>query len=410
MPLTALEVANAKHSGTSDKPERLHDEEGLYLELAPAGGRWWRLKYRIGGKEKRISLGVYPKVSLKDARAARDEARTLIARGIDPSAERKALKASAGKLASRSFEAIAREWHATHSSKWTERHATKIMRRLEQHVFPVIGSSDIASIEPTHIFPILLQFKERGNLHSGHRAHQDISQIFRHAVISGRAPRDPSADLRGFIPAAKEKNHASIRDMKEIGGLLRAMDDYTGSLITRCALRLAPLVFVRPGELRHAEWAEFNFDANEWRIPAAKMKMRDPHIVPLSKQAIAIIEELRPLTCNGRYLFPGERTRDRPMSENTINAALRRLGYSKEEMTGHGFRSMASTLLNEYGWGVDAIERQLAHAERNKVRAAYNHAQYLPERRRMMQWWADALDMIRNGKEAEIRHTTRRKA
>jgi integrase len=244
----------------------------------------------------------------------------------------------------------------------------------------------------------LRRVEKRGALETAHRILQNVGAIFRYAIVTGRAERDTSADLRGALPPAKPKHHPSITDPKAIGELLRLMDTYEGSFVTKCALKLAPLVFIRPGELRNGEWKEVDIEKAEWRIPPERMKMRQVHIVPLSKQAIAILEELKPLTGSGKYLFPGERSRDRPMSNNTVNASLRRLGYGKEEMTGHGFRSMASTLLNENGWNRDAIERQLAHGERDKVRGAYNYAELLPERRKMMQWWADYLDEVANGK------------
>jgi integrase len=392
MPLTDTAIRNAK---PKDKPYKLADEKGLFLLVNPNGSRWWRLKFRIGGKEKLLSLGVYPAVSLKEARDKRDEARKLIAQGIDPCAQRKATRAAEAET----FEAIAREWLAKFGPSWTPEHAERITRRFERNVFPWIGARPVREVTAPELLAVLRRIEERGALDTAHRAHQNCGQVFRYAVATGRAERDPSADLRGALPPVNDKHHASITDPKAIGALLRAMEGYQGSFVVLCALRLAPLVFVRPGEMRGAEWAEIDFEKAEWRIPASKMKMREQHIVPLSVQALAILRELHPLTGAGRYLFPSERTGERPMSENTVNAALRRLGYSKDEMTGHGFRSMASTLLNEQGWHRDAIERQLAHAERNAVRAAYNYAEHLPERRRMMQAWADYLDGLKNGAE-----------
>jgi integrase len=392
MPLTDTAIRNAK---PQLKPFKLFDGGGLFLLVNPNGSRWWRLKFRIGGKEKLLSLGVYPDVSLKEARDKRDEARKLIAQGIDPSAQRKATRAAEAET----FEAIAREWLAKFGPSWTPEHAERITRRFERNVFPWIGARPVREVTAPELLAVLRRIEERGALDTAHRAHQNCGQVFRYAVATGRAERDPSADLRGALPPVNDKHHASITDPKAIGALLRAMEGYQGSFVVLCALRLAPLVFVRPGEMRGAEWAEIDFEKAEWRIPASKMKMREQHIVPLSVQALAILRELHPLTGAGRYLFPSERTGERPMSENTVNAALRRLGYSKDEMTGHGFRSMASTLLNEQGWHRDAIERQLAHAERNAVRAAYNYAEHLPERRRMMQAWADYLDGLKNGAE-----------
>jgi integrase len=389
MPLTATTIRNAKPQVT---PVRLFDGGGLYLEVAPRGGKWWRLKYRFGGKEKRISLGVYPDIGLKEARDKRDAARRQLAAGIDPGETRKAVKAAQGERDANSFEAVAREWFAKYSPSWAESHADKIIRRLERDIFPWIGARTAGEVAAPELLAVLRRIEHRGAVETAHRAMQNCGQIFRYAIATGRALRDPSADLRGALPPVKEKHHASITDPKAIGDLLRAIGGYRGSFVTQCALRLAPLVFVRPGELRQAEWADFNLDAAEWRIPGGRMKMREQHIVPLAVQAVAILRDLHALTGANRYVFPGARTNGRPMSENTVNAALRRLGYRSDEMTGHGFRSMASTLLNEQGWHRDAIERQLAHAERNAVRAAYNYAEHLAERRKMMQAWADYID------------------
>jgi integrase len=394
MPLTEIAVRKAKASA---KPARLFDSGGLYLEIAPSGGKWWRFKYRFGEKEKRLSLGVYPEVSLKAARAKRDDARRLLAEGIDPSEHRQQSKNTIAAKAANSFEAVAREWFAKFSENWVDTHSSKILRRLERDLFPWLGTRPINSIAAPELLSALRRIESRGALETAHRAMQNCGQVFRYAVATGRAERDPTGDLRGALPPVKEKHHASIRDPKAIGALLRAIDGYEGALVTKCALRLAPLLFVRPGELRKAEWTEFNLDAAEWRIPAERMKMREQHIVPLSTQAVAILRELHALTGARRYVFPGARTNGRPMSENTVNAGLRRLGYAKDEMTGHGFRSIASTLLNEQGWHRDAIERQLAHAERDNVRAAYNFAEHLSERRKMMQAWADYLDGLKAG-------------
>jgi integrase len=393
MPLTDITVRNSK---ASDKTLRLKDERGLYLEVNPKGGKWWRLRYWMNGKENRLSLGVYPDVSLKDARDRRDEARKLIANGVDPAQVRKEEKAEALESAE-TFETIAREWHARVSPSWTASTAKTNITRLELDIFPYIGTKQIKDIAAPELLAALRRVESRGAEETARRLRTLCGQVFRYAVATGRCERDPAADLRGALAKAKPKNFASIRDPREVAGLLRAIDNYAGSPETLAALKLAPLVFVRPGELRHAEWAEIDLESAEWRIPAEKMKMRDSHIVPLSKQAVALLRELHLLTGHGRYCFPSERTKDRPMSENTVNAALRRMGYSKEEMTGHGFRAMASTLLHEQGWQSDVIERQLAHAERNKVKAAYNRAGHLPERRRMMQAWADYLDALKAG-------------
>lgn len=397
MPLSDTKIKSLKPGIKQDgtvtrKAYKVTDEKGLYIEIKPNGSKLWRFKYRIDGKEKLLSVGIYPDVSLKEARNRRDDLRKQVAGGIDPSDLRKAQKlANAGM---ESFEFVAREWHIKHQINWSEGHAARILTRLENDVFPWLGRKNISEIKPPELLQVLRRVENRGALETAHRIHQVCSQIFRYAVATGRAERDSAADLKGAIPPAKSKHHASITDPKKIGGLLRAISSYSGAFVTSCALKLAPLVFVRPGELRNAEWSEIDFDNAEWRIPAKKMKMKTLHIIPLSKQALSVLEELSPLTGSGKYLFPSTRTKTRPMSENTVNAALRRLGYSKEDMTGHGFRSMASTLLNEQGWNKDAIERQLAHSERDGVRAAYNYAEYLPERKKMMQAWADYLERL----------------
>jgi integrase len=398
MPLTDVKVRTTKPNG---KAFKLFDSGGLYLELGPAGGKYWRWKYRFAGKEKRLAFGVYPDVSLKAAREKRDKARQQLAAGIDPGEARKAEKqAQAGAEA---FEAVAREWHAKFSPSWVPSHRDRILRRLDNDVFPWVGKRPISDIRAPEVLALLRRIESRGALETAHRAMQNCGQIFRYAVATGRAERDPTGDLRGALPPPKEKHHASILEPKRITELLRAIDGYQGFLVTKCALRLAPLVFVRPGELRKAQWQEIDLEKAEWRIPAERMKMREHHIVPLSRQAVEILREIEPLTNRPmpsrpnapRYVFPSARTRERPMSENAILAALRRMGYTKEEMTGHGFRSMASTLLHEQGCNHQAIERQLAHAERNSVSAAYNFAEHLSERRKMMQDWADYLDGLK---------------
>lgn len=390
--LTDVKIKSLK---TKEKPYAVADEKGLSIEVSPKGSKWWRFKYRFEGKQKRLSLGTYPDVNLKLARERRDNLRKQVADGIDPAEARKAEKRSKAGL--ESFEAVTREWHQKHKHNWSDEHAERTLARFEKNVFPWLGSKNINDISAPELLAALRRIESRGALDTAHRTHQQCGQVFRYAVATGRAERDPSADLKGALPPAKSKHHASLTEPKQVGELLRAINGYSGYFPTQCALRLAPLVFVRPKELRSAEWSEFDLEKAEWRIPAKKMKMRVLHIVPLSKQALAILEELKPLTGSGKYLFPSNRTVSRSMSENTINGALRRLGYTKEEMTGHGFRSMASTLLNELGWNRDAIERQLAHSERDGVRAAYNYAEYLPERKKMMQAWADYLDGLAKG-------------
>ena len=386
----ALTVKGIEQAKPKDKLYRMADGFGLCLEVPPSGSKRWRYRYRFQGKAKMLSLGVYPDVRLAEAREHRDELRRVLRAGIDP-AEHLKLKQVHSDGKDR-FEAVARDWFSKFKHKWTEETATRKMSRLENHVFPLIGTVAIDKIDAPEIRKVLLSLESQGKLHTAHRIRNVIGEVMRYAVSYGLARYNPAPDLIGVVPPAKETHRASVTNPKEVGGLLRSIDDYQGSPVTRYALKLAALTFVRPGELRHAEWAEIDIERQEWRIAAAKMKMRRQHIVPLSRQSLELLEELRPLTGRGRYLFPSERSKDRAMSNNTVNAALRRMGYTKEEMTGHGFRSMASTNLNEMGFHPDQIERQLAHVEGNKIRAAYNHAEYLPERKKMMQEWADYLD------------------
>ena len=395
VPLSETKVRTAK---PQKSPQKLFDGGGLFLLVTPSGGKLWNLKYRFNGKEKKLSLGSYPEISLAEARQRREEARTLVANEVDPGEIKKAQQAAESAQAD-TFEVIAREWHSRFAPTWAKSHAGKIIRRFELYVFPWIGTKEITSISAKEMLEVLRRVEEKGIIETAHRIQQSCGRVFRYAIATGRAERDPTGDLRGALPPANTKHMASIIDPREIGGLLRAIDGYNGSIVTRCALQLAPLVFVRPGELRHAEWTEIDFDAKEWRIPAEKMKSKFQHIVPLSKQSAKVLREIMPLTGKGRYVFPSPRTGNRPMSDNAVLAALRRMGYEKDEMSGHGFRSMASTLLNEQGWNRDAIERQLAHTEKNSVRASYNFAEYLPERRKMMQSWADYLDSLRLNKQ-----------
>ncbi len=392
MSLSATAVVNAK---PGPRQQKLFDAGGLFLLVSPNGKKGWRLKYRFGGREKLLSLGVYPDVGLAKARERRDAARRLLADNIDPSEHRKATRHA--DAAPESFEAVGREWFAKFSPPWAPTHAEKIIRRLERDVFPWIGARPVREITAPELLTVLRRIEARGRLETAHRAHQNCGQVFRYAVATGRAERDPSGDLRGALAPWKPKHYATITEPKAIAALLRDLDSYSGGFVTACALRLLPLVFVRPGELRRAEWAEIDLDTAEWRIPAEKMKARQPHRVPLSRQAVAILRQLHPLTGRGQWVFPGVRARSEPLSENTLNAALRRMGYDKDTMTAHGFRSIASTTLHEQGWPSDIIERQLAHAERNKIKAAYNRAEHLPERRRMMQAWADYLDGLKQG-------------
>jgi integrase len=389
--LTATQIKNLKFTG---KPSKHFDEKGLFLLINSPNSRVWRLKYRFDGKEKQLSLGTYPEISLQMARDRRFDARRLVATGIDPSAERKAKKEVKSGQVANSFEVIARERHAKFSANWKSSHSDKIIRRLERDIFPWLGAKPIAEITAPELLTVLRRIEGRGSLETAHRAQQNCSQVFRYAIATGRAERDPARDLTGALPPTKEAHLASIIEPRALGELLRAINAYNGSSVVRSALQLAPLLFVRPGELRAAEWSEFNLELAEWRIPAEKMKMRVQHIVPLSRQAVMIFRDLAPMTGNGRFVFPSPRSNKRCLSDNALLAALRRMGFEQGSVTVHGFRSTASTFLNEHGWNRDAIERQLAHDERNGVRAAYNFAEYLPERKQMMQWWADRLDAV----------------
>lgn len=387
--LTALAIKSAK-------PGKHFDGGGLYLDVRQNGSRYWRMKYRHGGKERVLAFGVYPEVSLSEARQRRDAARRDRRDGLDPGNVKRARKVAARTAAANSFEAVSREWMATQKRKLAPSTFAKSQWLLDQ-VIPWLGSRPTAEIDPPELLAALKRIEARGAHETAHRTKEKCGQVFRYAIAHGMATRDPSADLRGALAPVVRTSRAAITDPKKVGKLLRDIEGYGGQHVTRCALRLAPLLFVRPGELRAMEWAELDLGAAEWRIPAQRMKMREAHVVPLSSQAVAILRELHPLTGRGRYCFPSIRTATAPLSENTVNAALRSLGYDKDTMTGHGFRAMASTRLNELGWQPDVIERQLAHAERNKVRAAYNRAQYMAERKTMMQAWADYLESVRTG-------------
>lgn len=399
--LTPSAVQNAKPKAT---PQKLRDERGMYLLVTPDGARWWRFDYRRPGTGKRntLSLGIFPDVSLKRARERREEARKLLADGIDPGAMRKVDESAKADT----FAAIAREWLEVKTDSWVPENAARNRAWLEQHVFPAIGARPVGELDAPELLAMLRKMVARGTLNTAERVRGMLSAIYRYAIATGRARHDYAADLRGALPAHTKRHFAALTEPADVAELLRAIHGYQGSPVTLAALKLSPLFFQRPGELRQAEWSEFDLDAAQWCIPAMRQKLKKadkenprtpPHMVPLSSQAVAILRELLPLTGSGHYLFPGLRTNTRPMSENTVNAALRRLGYSTEQMTGHGFRHMASTRLNELGWNPDAIERQLAHRDRNAIRGTYNLAQYLDERRRMMQSWADYLDGLRTG-------------
>ncbi len=393
MPLSDTAIRKAK---PTDKTQRLFDGGGLYLEITPAGGKLWRQKYRFGGKEKRLAHGTYPEVSLAEARERRDDARKLLAAGTDPGEHKKAEKLAGEDRAANNFEAVAREWFGKFAPNWAASHAGKIMGRLENDLFPWIGSRPVAEIKAPELLRCLRRIESRGALETAHRVLQNSGQVFRYAIATGRADRDPSTDLRGALAPWKPQHYPAPTDPKAVGELLRAIDGYTGGNVVKAMLRLAPLVFVRPGELRQAEWAEIDLEAAEWNIPAHKMKMREPHMVPLSRQAIEILTDLQPLTGNRAHVFPGGHDPRKPMSEAALNAALRRMGYDKTTMTAHGFRAIARTLLDEeLGFRPDYIEHQLAHAVRDPNGRAYNRTAHLAARRQMMQAWADYLDRRR---------------
>lgn len=391
--LSDTAIKNAKPK--PDKAFKLPDEKGLYLLVTVNGGKWWRFDYRFDGKRKTLSMGTYPDTGLKDARIKRDEAREQIANDIDPGENRKAVKQAKAESAANSFEVIALEWLAKKCQDKSERPSWLIT-----HLAPWIGKMPINTIKPLDVLACVRRVEERGKLETAHRVLRTAGQVFRYAVATGRADRDITQDLKGALPPAKGEHFAAITEAKQVGELLRAIDSYQGSSPAVCALKLAPLVFVRPGELRAMEWAHIDLDAQEWRYFVSKTQVQ--HIVPLSSQAVEILQELKPLTGHGRYAFPSERTPrgDRCMSENTLNAALKRLGYGKDVMTAHGFRATARTILDEVlGFRPDFIEHQLAHAVKDPNGRAYNRTAHLPERRKMMQAWADYLDGLKNGAE-----------
>ena len=395
MSLTNTAIRNAK---PGEKTRKMFDGRGLYLEISPRGGRWWRLKYRFDGKDKRISLGTYPDVSLKDARERREEARRQIANQLDPSELRKLEKAARVESVANSFEIVACEWFAKHEPNWSTGHADRVISRLKKDVFPWIGSKPIADITAPLVLETLRRIESRGALDSAHRILGYCSQIFRYSIATGRARYNPAGDLRGALPPVKKTHFASVTEPDEVREVLRALDAYEGTLIVKCALRFAPLVFVRPGELRKAQWDDINLETAEWRYLVTKTEIQ--HIVPLSSQAVEILQEIKPLTGRGRYVFPSARSPkgDRPMSDNAILVAMRTMGIGKDVMTGHGFRAMARTILDEVlGFRPDFIEHQLAHRVRDPNGRAYNRTAHLSERKKMMQAWADYLDELKAG-------------
>lgn len=408
MALTEISIRNAKPDA---KPRKMADEKGLFLLIHPNGSKYWRFKYRFEGKEKLLALGVYPAVPLgsrlhktdagesikiKGARELRDEARELLAQGIDPGENRKAQKLTRHGQAANSFEVVAREWYAKYLPTWAPSHAEKIINRLEKDVFPWIGSKPIVDITPPQLLAVIRRTEARGALDTAHRVKQNCGQVFRYAVATGRAERDPSQDLRDAIPSVRKKHFASITDPAQVGELLRAIEAFRGTFIVQCALRLAPMLFVRPGELRRAEWKDIDLEKCEWRYLVTKT--RTEHLVPLATQAVAILHQLEAQTGHRQYVFPG-RDPKKPMSEAAVNAALRRMGYdTKTEITGHGFRAMARTILaEELHHKPEVIEHQLAHKVPDALGATYNRTRFLKERKQMMQEWADYLEGLARG-------------
>lgn len=395
LPLTDIQVQKAK---PSDKEFKISDGGGLYLLVTPSGGKLWNLKYRFNGKEKRLSFGLYPTVTLQEARQRRADAKKLLDNGVDPQEVKKSLKAATVAETENGFEVVAREWHGKFSGSWSESHAETTLRRLQLDVFPIFGDKSVGEIKAPAVLAMLRRIESRGALETAHRVRTICGQVFRYAVATGRAERDPTGDLKGALTPYKKGVMAAITDPKDVAPLLRAIEGYHGSFVVKSALMLAPLVFVRPGELRQGEWSEIDFDNAVWEIPAERMKMKQPHIVPLSEQSVKVLHELHALTGRSKYMFPCHRSLARPMSNNAVNAALRSMGFDKDTMTGHGFRAMARTILDEVlQVRPDYIEHQLAHAVKDANGRSFNRTSHLAERKKMMQKWADYLDGLKQG-------------
>jgi integrase len=394
MPLSDTAIRAIK---PREKAYKVADEKGLFLLVNPGGSKLWRFKYRIDGKEKVLALGSYPDVGLKDAHDKRDDARKLIAAGIDPSEKKKSDEAEAQERAANTFEVVAREWHANVKGEWIEKHAVRTMKLFERDLFPFIGGKPINEIKPRELLDCLRKVEKRGTVSTAHRLLTQCGQVFRYGVASDRCERDTAADLRDALVKKPQVEHfAAITEPKRVGELMRMIDAYQGTAIVHAALKLSPMLFVRPGELRIAEWSEMDLDAAVWELPAEKMKMRNPHVVPLPTQAVAILRDLHELTGHGKHVFPSWGGDRRPMSSNTVRVAIRAMGITAEEMTPHGFRAMARTILDEVlGFRVDLIEHQLAHTVVDPNGRAYNRTAFLVERREMMQRWADYLDKLK---------------
>lgn len=389
-PLSDMQISKAK-----PKLEQyaLRDGGGLYLVVTPSGGKLWRLDYRFENKRLTLAIGAYPSISLADARERRLEAQKQIASGVNPSAVKKVLQKAV--ITANSFEAIAREWHAKFINTWVEKHGFHKLQRLESNIFPWVGATNIAEVTTVDLLHALRIVENRGAVDLAHRIRTTCVQVFDYAIATGRCGRNTARDLKGALPPAKGGHHAAITEPAELGKLLKAIEGYNGHFATLCMLKLLPMFFCRPGELRQAEWVEFDFTANLWNVPAGRMKMKFSHIVPLCKQAVTVLNELRQVTGHEKYLFPSQLSSSRPMSDNTVNTALRRMGYSREEVTAHGFRATARTILDEVlKVRVDLIEHQLAHAVRDTNGRAYNRTTFIDERRDMMQIWADYLESL----------------
>lgn len=389
------------------KPYKKYDQDGLYLIVTPDGAKWWRQRYKWAGKEQTLSLGTYPSIGLADARARRDELRSMVAKGVNPGEKRREEKTAQMSAAERSFKTIGGLWleQTAAALGWTPEHQERIRRRREVHFDPRLGAKDVATIAEADVAACLSRIVDKGLFDTARRARSEIYQVFRFARARHLIQSNPVKELvddPGMLPSPRVKHHASIKDPAKFGVLLRAIDAYPGGVVVQSALKILALTFVRPGELRQAKWEEFDTEGAEWRIPGERMKMREQHIVPLSRQAIAILEELRLVTGPDGHVFPQARNASRPLSENSLCVGLRVMGYTGEQMTAHGFRSSASTMLNELGFNGDHVEKQLAHGARDKVRAAYNSAKHLPERRKMMQAWADYLDTLRGGEAGKV--------
>jgi integrase len=393
----ALTDSKIKQAKPEAKDYKLSDGKGLFLLVTKSGAKYWRLKYRFLKKEKSLALGVYPSVTLKQARKATLIAKEQIEQGIDPSQAKKAKNAERLEAQTNNLQSIAIEWHTQQSKQWSQGYSAKVLRAMERDLFPYIGTLPLDDITPPQLLAVFRRVESRGATESAHRLKQIVGQVFRYAVATGRAQRDITPDLKGALPTPKKNHFPAITEPAKVGRLLNMLDAYEGTETVRAALKLAPLVFVRPKELRCAEWQEIDFDSKEWRIPAEKMKMGVDHIVPLSDQAVAILEQQKLITGHwDGYVFPSAKSPRRPMSDNAVLGAFRNMGIPKEEMTGHGFRAMARTILDEVlGERVELIEHQLAHAVKDGLGRAYNRTSHMPQRKKMMQRWADYLDDLR---------------